>query len=135
MQIEMVELSRYRMEKATECLADAQDAYEENRLANSVNRSYYAVFHATRAMLALEGFDSKKHSSIIGYFNQYYVATGKIDKNYFQILATAFRIRNKTDYDDFYIVSKIEAQKQLENTRTFVEFICGYIDEEIRCKE
>ena len=34
MQTEMVELSRYRMEKATECLADAQDAFEENRLEN-----------------------------------------------------------------------------------------------------
>jgi len=135
MQTEMVELSRYRMEKATECLADAQDAFEENRLANSINRSYYAVFHATRAILALEGFDSKKHSSIIGYFNQYYVATGKVDKNYFQILATAFRVRNKTDYDDFYIVSKIETQKQLENARTFVGFIGGYIDDEIRRKE
>ena len=54
MQTEMVELSRYRMEKATECLADAQDAFEENRLANSINRSYYAFFHATRAILALE---------------------------------------------------------------------------------
>ena len=30
------------------------------------------------------------------------------------------------------IVSKIEAQKQLENGRAFVDFIGGYIDDEIR---
>lgn len=83
MQAEMLELSKYRMEKAKECLADAQDAFEEIRLANSINRSYYAMFHATRALLAIDSFDSKKHSSIIGYFNQYYIANSKIDSNYY----------------------------------------------------
>ena len=132
MQTEMVELSRYRMEKATEWLADAQDAFEENRLANSINRSYYAVFHATRAMLALEVFDSKKHSSIIGYFNQYYVATGKLIKITFWYWQrhSEFAIRRITMTS--IIVSKIEAQKQLENGRAFVDFIGGYIDDEIR---
>lgn len=129
MQAEMLELSKYRMEKAKECLADAQDAFEEIRLANSINRSYYAMFHATRALLAIDSFDSKKHSSIIGYFNQYYIANSKIDSNYYQMIANAFRVRNKTDYDDFYLASKDEAQKQLENAQVFIGFIASYIDE------
>ena len=129
MQAEMLELSKYRMEKAKECLADAQDAFEESRLANSINRSYYAMFHATRALLAIDGFDSKKHSSIIGYFNQYYIANSKIETNYYQMIANAFRVRNKTDYDDFYIVSKNEAQKQMENAISFIAFMDIYINE------
>lgn len=95
MQVEMVELSKYRMEKAKECLSDAIDAFEENRLANSVNRSYYAMFHATRALLAIDSFDSKKHSSIIGYFNQLYIANGKCDHSHYQMLANAFRVRER----------------------------------------
>ena len=55
MQTEMLELSRYRAEKAHECLADSQAAFDEGRLATSINRSYYAMFHMTRALLALEG--------------------------------------------------------------------------------
>lgn len=129
MQAEMLELSKYRMEKAKECLGDAQDAFEESRLANSINRSYYAMFHATRALLAIDSFDSKKHSSIIGYFNQYYIANSKIDSSYYQMIANAFRVRNKTDYDDFYLASKDEAQKQLENAQAFIGFIASYIDE------
>jgi len=129
MQAEMLELSKYRMAKAKECLADAQDAFEESRLANSINRSYYAMFHATRALLAIDSFDSKKHSSIIGYFNQYYIANSKIDTSYYQMIANAFRIRNKTDYDDFHIVSKDEAQRQLENAQTFTQFMDVYISE------
>ena len=129
MQAEMLELSKYRMAKSKECLADAQDGFEEGRLSNSINRSYYAMFHATRALLAIDSFDSKKHSSIIGYFNQYYIANSKIDTSYYQMIANAFRIRNKTDYDDFHIVSKDEAQKQLENAQAFIQFMASYIDE------
>ena len=68
MQAEMLELSKYRMAKAKECLADAQDA---------------------------------------------------------------FRIRNQTDYNHFHIVSKDEAQKQLENAQSFTQFIARYIDKVI----
>ena len=87
------------------------------------------MFHATRALLAIDSFDSKKHSSIIGYFNQYYIANSKIDSSYYQMIANAFRVRNKTDYGDFYLASKDEAQKQLENAQAFIGFIASYIDE------
>lgn len=127
MQAEMLELAKYRMEKAKECLLDAQDAFEKSRLANSINRSYYAMFHATRALLAVESFDSKKHSSIIGYFNQHYIANGRIDLKYYRMLSNAFRVRNKSDYDDFYIVSKDEAQKQLEQAGVFIDFMMSFI--------
>ena len=127
MQAEMVELAKYRIEKAKECLADAVDAFEESRLANSINRSYYAMFHATRALLALESFDSKKHSSILGYFNQYYIANKKVDACYYQMIANAFRVRNKTDYDDFYVVSQEETQQQLDNAQAFIEFMDNFI--------
>lgn len=123
MQAEIIELAKYRLNKAEECLADSQDAYEEERLANSINRSYYAMFHATRALLALDSFDSKRHSTIIGYFNQYYVATGKIDPSYYQMLSNAFRVRNKTDYDDFYVIGRDEAQQQLEHAASFIAMI------------
>ena len=127
MEADKLVLTKYRMEKARECLLDAKKALEENRLANSINRSYYSMFHATRALLAMDSFDSKKHSSIIGYFNQHYIATGKIDHSYHQMLANSFRVRNKTDYDDFYVVSKDEAIQQLDNAGVFTEFMEKYI--------
>ncbi|MCD7980748.1 MAG: HEPN domain-containing protein [Clostridiales bacterium] len=48
-------------------------ASEENLKAGqyrtSMNRSYYAVFHAMRAVNVLDGFDSSKHSGVIAHFN------------------------------------------------------------------
>ncbi len=44
------------------------------------------------------------------------------------MLSQAFTIRNKSDYDDFYIVSKQEAKDQLEKANEFMIEICGYIN-------
>jgi len=131
MQAELVELARYRLEKAKECLRDAQDAALESRLANSVNRSYYSMFHATRALLALSGFDSQKHSSIIGYFNQHYVAKGEIDPVYHQMLSNAFRDEIRPIMTTFFFVSRDEAEQQLDNAVKFVAALEKYIDKSI----
>lgn len=76
----MFELSDYRMKRAREMLSDAKSLLERDRVESSINRSYYAIFHALRAVTALDGFDSSKHSGIIAHFNQMYVKAGIFDK-------------------------------------------------------
>jgi len=120
-------LSNYRMEKAKQDLETAKITFEHNKLAQSVNRSYYAIFHAVRALLAYDKFDSKRHSSIIGYFNKAYIATDKIAQKYYKMLASAFDIRTKSDYQDFYLVSKEEAENQLKNAAEFIRMIETYL--------
>lgn len=120
-------LSKYRLEKAKEDLKTARINYEHNMLAQSVNRSYYAAFHALRGLLAYDIFDSKKHSSILGYFNKNYIANGKIEQKYYKIIASAFDIRTKSDYQDFYIVAKDDAKEQLYNVEKFINMIESYI--------
>lgn len=120
-------LSNYRLDKAKEDLDTAKVNLENNKISQSVNRSYYAMFHAVRALLAIECFDSKKHSAIISHFNQYYIATDKIDKIYFKMLVEAFDVRNKSDYQDFYIISKQDGETQLNNASKFIAIIDKYI--------
>ena len=61
----MTELSKYRFETAKSDLNTAKLLYELKEFRSSVNRSYYAIFHAMRSVLALDGLDSSKHSGII----------------------------------------------------------------------
>ena len=121
-------LSKYRLEKAKEDLETAKINFDHDMFAQSVNRSYYAAFHALRALLAYDLFDSKRHSSILGYFNKNYIANGKIDQDYYRIIASAFDIRTKSDYQDFYIVAKDDAREQLLNVERFIKMIETYID-------
>ena len=62
---ECIDLSLYRLSKAAQYLEDAKRTLELEMYDTSANRSYYAIFHAARAVLALEGLDFKKHSGVI----------------------------------------------------------------------
>jgi len=57
-----IELSKRRLEIAHERLTTAKAMLELGDYKASANRLYYAIFSAMRAVLALDGFDSKKHS-------------------------------------------------------------------------
>ena len=75
-----VDLCRYRLEKAQEFLEAAKTTLELQLYETAANRSYYAIFHAVRALLALEGKDFKKHSGVISAFQRDYIKTGIFDK-------------------------------------------------------
>ena len=70
------ELAGYRMERAREMLDAAKDNLEIGQFKTSLNRSYYAIFHAMRAANILKGFDSSKHSGVIAFFNKEYLKEG-----------------------------------------------------------
>ena len=123
------DLSKYRMEKAKEDLSAAELLLKNNHFAQSLNRSYYANFHAVRSLLAYDKFDSKTHSGVISYFNRNYVKNDRIDKKYSKILTNSQRIRTKSDYDDLYVADKETAEKQLESAKEFISFIESYIEQ------
>jgi hypothetical protein len=106
-------LCLYRLEKAAECLTAAEAAIESGSLPTAINRSYYCIFHAMRAVLSLNTYDSSKHSGIISFFRQHYIKTGIFSVEFSDIIERAFKTRNKSDYDDFYVFEKTEAQDQI----------------------
>lgn len=117
----VTELSRYRFETGQEALADARLMYENGRYKNALNRAYYAIFHAIRAVNALTGFDSSKHSGVIAYFNQNYVKTEVFPRELSKLIRLASENREKADYLDFFIASREEAEKQIQRAEQFVE--------------
>lgn len=123
MEDSMRELSRYRYENAKEDLYDAKLMFENGRYKNALNRGYYAIFHAIRAVNALGGFDSSKHSGVIAYFNQNYVKTEVFQKSVSRMIKEASENREKADYLDFFIASKEEAEKQIKRAEEFVAVI------------
>ena len=55
----LINLSRYRLDKAEEMLAAARRDIREKDYASANNRAYYCIFHGMRAVLALDGEDYK----------------------------------------------------------------------------
>lgn len=118
---------KYRLETAKEDLEAAGLLYENGKLRASANRSYYCIFHAMRAVLAVDNMDFKHHSAVIAYFRKEYIKTGIFDKELSRIIQTASMVRNSSDYDDFYLIAQEDAQIQYENAKIFYEAVEVYL--------
>ncbi len=78
-------------------------------------------------MLARDGVDFSKHAGVISYFQKEYIKTGVLEVKYSKYISQAFQIRNNTDYADFYIVSKSDAEEQYKRAEAFYEVIRRYL--------
>ncbi|MDD2957294.1 MAG: HEPN domain-containing protein [Lachnospiraceae bacterium] len=123
----IIDLSKYRMRNAVDDYETAEVLLREGKFKASVNRSYYAIFHALRSVTALDQFDSSKHSGVIAYVNRYYVKERLFPRDISKIIDTAFRLREKADYDDFVIISKQQAEEQLEKAKKVLDVIERYL--------
>jgi len=115
------------MKQAHECLSASERDINANAYRSAASRSYYAIFHAMRAVLAIDCFDSKKHSGIITAFRQRYIKEGIFPVEFSDIIKIAFENRGKGDYDDFFVISEEEVIEQIENVKTFLTAVENYI--------
>jgi len=122
----------YRLQKAKECLQDAEMLIAADSYKFSANRSYYSIFHAMRAVQALDRFDSRKHSGVIANFRQNYIKTGIFPAKFSDIVGKAFIVRNDSDYEDFYLISKDDVAAQLENAKMFLAAVEEYITQKLQ---
>ena len=125
---EIETLARYRLNQAKENIEEAEALFNINKFKGANNRAYYAIFHAIKAVLALEQTDFKRHSSVIAYFNKEYISKGVFDKELGKRVSEASFYREKSDYVDFYIVTKEESQIQIETAKLIIKEIEEYIN-------
>lgn len=123
-----IALSKYRIDEACEFLNSGKKNLEMNEYKTANNRAYYSVFHAMRAVLALDEVDFKKHSGVIAYFREHYVKTGIFDRQYSDIISGTSLIRNKSDYDDFYVADKEETAELLADAAKFTDAVKEYLN-------
>lgn len=132
--ITKVDLSRYRFCKAEEMLASARRDMEAKDYASANNRAYYAIFHAMRAVLALDGEDFKKHSAVIARFTMDYLKPEILPREYSRLISNASLIRNRSDYEDFYICSVADTNSVFSGAVSFCKDIGEYLEQRY-CKE
>lgn len=122
-----IEISKARLDHAKECLQDAKLLLAGESYRSAANRAYYAIFHAMRAVLALDGVDMKHHSGIISEFRKRYIKTGVFEVNLSGIISELSSVREGSDYNDFFIVSKSETIQQVQSAEEFLTQIQVYL--------
>lgn len=121
------ELALHRLSVAKDDLEAAEQNFIGKHYRSSNNRSYYAIFRAISACLALEFKAYKQHAQVIGNFNKDFVHTGIFPKEISRKISRAQEVRHASDYDDFFIVSVDDAKEQLETAHEIVKLVENYL--------
>lgn len=122
-------LAKVRMSRARELLDDATELLKKDSYKSANNRAFYAMEKGVKALLALKNIEVTTHNGGLKQFNYIYIYKGDgtfIPEDY-QKIAGAEQIRNASDYDDFYIASKDETKRLIENTKYILDKIEKYI--------
>ena len=85
-----------------------------------------------RAVNALDGFDSSKHSGVIAHFNRFHVKEGHFPKDASKIIRSAAEIREQADYEDFFVVNRQDVREQIEKAEVFLSLVKEYLEKESR---
>lgn len=123
----LTDLSRYRLAKAAETLATAKRDLKADDYASANNRAYYCIFHSMRAVIALDGEDYKKHSAVIARFTMNYLKTEILPRDFGKLISNASLIRNRSDYEDFYICSVEDTKRLVTGAEEFFECVSEYL--------
>ncbi|MDP2210294.1 MAG: HEPN domain-containing protein [Candidatus Aquicultor sp.] len=108
------------LEKANEALKEAETLLLQKLYGGTVSRSYYAVFHATCALLLIKNLEFSKHSAVIAAFGHQFIREGLLDKKYHKILIGAYEARQLAEYDIFKKINPEFAGKIFEEAKEFV---------------
>ena len=120
------DLVLYRLQIARSDLKSARILMEAEEYRGANNRAYYAVFHAVNAVHALNGKSYRRHKDAIANFNKDYVKTMIFPREIGRKIGEIEEIRHAGDYDDFYIASREESERQINVADEFLQLAEKY---------
>lgn len=123
-------LAKARVERASELVEEAQELLKNDKYKSANNRAFYAMEKTMKALLAVKEIDADSHNGCLRQFNVHYIKDeiGDFGAGDYKRIANAQRIRNNSDYDDFYIADKKECQEQVEMAKEFLEKAKKYME-------
>ncbi len=125
------DLVLHRIETAKSDIKSAQILAEAGEYRSSNNRAYYGIYHAISAIHALDENTYKKHKDALANFNKEYVKTEIFPRNIGRRISEAAEIRHASDYDDFYIATKAEAEDQIATAMDLLELVQKYCNDRL----
>ena len=75
----MNEEVRLHLERADDCIKDAELLLSAHRPSAAAGRAYYAMFHAATAALLKRDIRRHSHKGIISAFGRFFVKSGEVE--------------------------------------------------------
>ena len=112
---------------ANKQLEEARFQLTHERYNMAVNRSYYAIFYAAKALLAKKGIFPKKHSGTLHQFSFEYVKKDNFDYETYLLYAKLMEDRSDADYEVLVNFNEEEAMEAVESPEIFINECVRFI--------
>ena len=124
---EYIDIPNLQLEKAKQLLSFIPEHISIGDYATAINRSYYAAFHSLKALEALTGYDSKKHSGTLSYFRREYIKTQILPESLSDDIEELKTLREDSDYNITIQFNLQIANESYKKAKEFVEEIEKHI--------
>lgn len=121
------------MMRIEQLLALAQDELEtasllleNHRYRACISRSYYAMYHATQALMDTKELSGKTRKGIIKLFGQHFIKTGEFEVEFARNLSDAYDLRRLSDYEETILPTQQQAETLLVAAKRFVQKVQDY---------
>lgn len=112
---------------ANEELQTSQLLLSNHRYRASVSRAYYAMYHATQAVLESKEISCYTHRGLIQQFGQNFIKTKELPRELSVILKRTYDLRQLSDYDEMISLTFEECQNIVNDTQFFLDNIILYL--------
>ena len=121
------DLVLYRIETSKSDIKAAEILLNAREFRGANNRAYYGIYHAVSAIHALDGNAYKRHKDALANFNKNYVKTEIFPRKLGKRIVESEELRHASDYDDFYIATREEAEEQIQTAKELVKLVEEYV--------
>ena len=94
----MNELVALELERGDEALKSAETLNAAGLCRDAMSRTYYAVLHYARAVLATKDCHPRSHHGVVQMFSQHFVKSALVPVDVGRILARQQKFREESDY-------------------------------------
>jgi len=116
-------LVKLRMLRANELLVEAKDIMALGYWRTTVNRLYYACFHAVCALLLKNDYTAHTHSGVITQLGLHFVTKGIISMKQGKLYRDLFEKRQTGDYDVWTSIDEEDVKPLIEPAENFIKEI------------
>ena len=117
------------LQRAIKAVRAAESLLDNGFPEDAVSRAYYAVLHAARAALMVEGLAARTHTGVRRRFGTDLVQSGSIEGEWAKVLARAQSARETADYDTATAMDEERAADLVDQARRFVARMAEFRDD------
>lgn len=114
-------------QRALSSFSASRTLLDTNHTEDGITRSYYSIFHAAKAALAVPEIETSTHAGVRSMFGLHLVKTGEIEPHWANELSEGLDDRIRADYDTFAHFTSEDARDEHDRAAAFLRRIRQYL--------